>query len=353
MKEYDLIIYGASSFTAKHLIKQLENDKEHKIAVSSRNVKGIKTTFDKISCTVDKIKEITSKTKILINLAGPYTHTGEEIINACIETNTHYIDITGEVHFLKDIYEKYKDVNNIVIVQSCGFLSFTSDFFSSYFFKNFNCKIILSKSSSKINKGTWLSLIESLKHYNEHKKNKNNSNNLSKKPEFYIFSEYLKKYLVRSMGPDNYILKRSFNYFNNYSCVMYNTVDNFFILLITSLVFFILFLLSKYSATRELLRKHYRIFSCNLVKDYKIDQFDETERFEMIFLDNKRIMKVNGPEGAYLSTSIYLKILFNFLLESNIKGLYTPSVLLKDNKEEVVNQLLENDFIITIQDYEK
>ncbi|XP_077301445.1 saccharopine dehydrogenase-like oxidoreductase [Arctopsyche grandis] len=47
----------------------------------------------KIECTLDNIIELTTRTKVLINCIGPYTLTGEKIIQACIDTETHYVDI--------------------------------------------------------------------------------------------------------------------------------------------------------------------------------------------------------------------------------------------------------------------
>lgn len=43
-----------------------------------------------------QINELAKNTKVLINVAGPYTKYGDPVVEACIENGTHYCDLTGE-----------------------------------------------------------------------------------------------------------------------------------------------------------------------------------------------------------------------------------------------------------------
>jgi saccharopine dehydrogenase-like NADP-dependent oxidoreductase len=36
----------------------------------------------------------------VLHIAGPFTKTGPPVVEACIEHGAHYMDITGETHFL-------------------------------------------------------------------------------------------------------------------------------------------------------------------------------------------------------------------------------------------------------------
>jgi len=47
------------------------------------------------------------ETTLVVALAGPYLDCGEQVVKACVEANTHYIDITGEVNFSSFLIQKY------------------------------------------------------------------------------------------------------------------------------------------------------------------------------------------------------------------------------------------------------
>ena len=42
------------------------------------------------------LRALASRTRVLISAAGPYSQLGERVLLACIHSQTHYVDITGE-----------------------------------------------------------------------------------------------------------------------------------------------------------------------------------------------------------------------------------------------------------------
>src|SRR5690606_41028448 len=44
----------------------------------------------------DSLLNLTSQCTILMNAVGPFNWYGKKVVEACIENNTHYLDITGE-----------------------------------------------------------------------------------------------------------------------------------------------------------------------------------------------------------------------------------------------------------------
>ena len=46
---------------------------------------------------------------ILLNCVGPYRFYGEQVVKACVEAGTHYLDITGEPEFIERMQLKYHD----------------------------------------------------------------------------------------------------------------------------------------------------------------------------------------------------------------------------------------------------
>jgi short subunit dehydrogenase-like uncharacterized protein len=51
---------------------------------------------------------LAKKTKVFISTVGPYCIYGEPAFKACAENGTHYLDVTGEVLYVKNMIEKYE-----------------------------------------------------------------------------------------------------------------------------------------------------------------------------------------------------------------------------------------------------
>jgi short subunit dehydrogenase-like uncharacterized protein len=74
---------------------------------------------------------MTSQGKILMNAAGPFIRYGKSVVLACIESSTHYLDITGEPSFIADIYNNYFEQaveKKSCVVNCCGFDSIPADY---------------------------------------------------------------------------------------------------------------------------------------------------------------------------------------------------------------------------------
>jgi short subunit dehydrogenase-like uncharacterized protein len=60
----------------------------------------------------------------VINCAGPFTHYGETVVRAAIESATHYVDTTGEQPFMKLIADRYDEAARaaeVAVVPAMGF----------------------------------------------------------------------------------------------------------------------------------------------------------------------------------------------------------------------------------------
>lgn len=143
MHEYDLIVWGATGYTGRRvcdyiLDKKYPSDEGLKWAVSGRNnsklealVATLRMKFsmeraiDYIVPTTQEDKvAMAARTRCIVALAGPYTECGEEILRACVQSKTHYVDITGELDWVKKMTKKYQEEaarNKVAIIPCCGF----------------------------------------------------------------------------------------------------------------------------------------------------------------------------------------------------------------------------------------
>ena len=69
-------------------------------------------------------------TRVVISTAGPYHHRGLGLVAACVAEGTDYVDLTGEVLFMRESIDGYHDAAataGVRIVHACGFDSIPSD----------------------------------------------------------------------------------------------------------------------------------------------------------------------------------------------------------------------------------
>ena len=69
-------------------------------------------------------------TSVVITTAGPYHHRGLGLVAACCAEGTDYVDLTGEVLFMRESIDRYHEAATaagVRIVHACGFDSIPSD----------------------------------------------------------------------------------------------------------------------------------------------------------------------------------------------------------------------------------
>jgi short subunit dehydrogenase-like uncharacterized protein len=76
------------------------------------------------------VDDIATRTRVLLTTAGPYARFGTPLVDACVRSNTHYADITGEPAWVGQLVARYHDraaATGTRIVPGCGFDSVPSD----------------------------------------------------------------------------------------------------------------------------------------------------------------------------------------------------------------------------------
>lgn len=57
-----------------------------------------------------ELRALAKKTRVLVNAVGPYAQFGEVVVEACASNGTHYLDVTGESPWTKDMVDKYDNL---------------------------------------------------------------------------------------------------------------------------------------------------------------------------------------------------------------------------------------------------
>ena len=140
-KDIDIIIYGATGFTGQLCVKYFKSlETTVKWAIAGRNQEKLKKVAEENLATIEiliadsddevALDYLTSRAKVILSTAGPFHRYGSKLVASCVKNNTHYVDITGENFWVKDLIDTHHEeatMKGIRIIPSCGYDSIPSD----------------------------------------------------------------------------------------------------------------------------------------------------------------------------------------------------------------------------------
>ena len=145
-RQYDVVLYGASGFTGRQTVQYFARNtrpSEVRWAIAGRNRQALEAAREQAgenASSVDilvadaqdqqAVDAIVSKTRVLLTTAGPFSLYGSRIVDACVRYKTHYVDITGEMSWVRDLIDRHHDraaADGTRIIPCCGFDSIPSD----------------------------------------------------------------------------------------------------------------------------------------------------------------------------------------------------------------------------------
>ncbi|MGC8739388.1 MAG: saccharopine dehydrogenase family protein [Candidatus Hydrogenedens sp.] len=136
-----ILIYGAYGYTGLLILDNCMTQ-QLPVIIGGRNETKLKEISQKYGIeyrtfSLDDVNNIANNLDnicVVIHSAGPFQYTAKNMVLACLETGTHYIDITGEI----DVFEwiatqdsKAKD-KNIMLLPGGGYDVVPSDCLASY-----------------------------------------------------------------------------------------------------------------------------------------------------------------------------------------------------------------------------
>ena len=140
-REYDIVIFGATGYTGRLIVNYLvkHGPKDVTWALAGRNMGSLKKVASNHSIisgllqgdTTDtaSLDRICESCKIVLSVAGPYSIHGPPLVEACLRAGTHYMDLTGELAYLRWIVDQHDTAveKGVALVSGCGFDSIPSD----------------------------------------------------------------------------------------------------------------------------------------------------------------------------------------------------------------------------------
>lgn len=136
-REFDIVVYGASGYTGQLCAQQLDmllslpKAQKHTWAIAGRNEEKLRGIAGRlatrpgviVASTPREIGAMCRRCKVVLALAGPYAEFGEPVVAACVAQGTHYIDVTGEVLWIRRMIQRYHQkakAKGVMLVFSAG-----------------------------------------------------------------------------------------------------------------------------------------------------------------------------------------------------------------------------------------
>lgn len=125
-----ILLYGANGYTGK-LIARYAHEYHLQPVLAGRKEVEIKELADQLHLpylifSLDDEPALLNALKdigVVIHAAGPFVYTAKHMVEACIATGTHYIDINGDISVFEFIkrYDAKAKAANVILLPGAGF----------------------------------------------------------------------------------------------------------------------------------------------------------------------------------------------------------------------------------------
>ncbi|MFD5548380.1 saccharopine dehydrogenase family protein [Streptomyces goshikiensis] len=152
-RAYDVVLFGATGFvgalTAEYLAEHAPTD--CRWALAGRDLGKLERLRERLTALdpacaglpllradardTGALRELAASTRVLATTVGPYIWHGAELVAACAEAGTDYLDLTGEPEFVDRTYVEHDArarETGARIVHACGFDSIPADLGTYY-----------------------------------------------------------------------------------------------------------------------------------------------------------------------------------------------------------------------------
>lgn len=185
-REFDVVLYGASSFVGKFVAQHLLQRARAtglRWAIAGRSAAKLEAIKQELGVPdlpvllaeahdPAALNALAAKTRAIASTVGPYALYGSELVGACVQQGTDYCDLTAEIPWVRrmmDVHGATAARTGARIVHGCGFDSIPSDLGTWFLQQNAQeqfgapcgfVKMRLKKASGGFSGGTIASLTD-------------------------------------------------------------------------------------------------------------------------------------------------------------------------------------------------
>lgn len=170
-----LLLYGANGYTGR-LISDLCKSYGLSPLLAGRNEAALREMASNLNLPyrvvgldqAELLREVLQDIEVVIHAAGPFSHTALPMLEACLATQTHYLDITGEIAVfeLAKTLATRAEKAGIMVMPGVGFDVVPTDCLALYLKKKLpdatHLKLAFINSGGGLSHGTASTMVEGL-----------------------------------------------------------------------------------------------------------------------------------------------------------------------------------------------
>lgn len=126
----DLLVYGSYGYTGSLVVEHAVSKGLDPI-LAGRRARPVERQAGELGCRhrvfslehptviADQLADV----DVVLNCAGPFSTTADPLVSACLATDTHYLDVTGEYRVIERIAERDRDAEqaDVTLLPAVGF----------------------------------------------------------------------------------------------------------------------------------------------------------------------------------------------------------------------------------------
>ena len=142
-RPFDVILYGATGFVGRQTAHYFAAHAPAGLrwAVAGRSAAKLEALHAELAAVTPGVlvadasdaaalDALAAQARVVLSTAGPFARFGSELVAACVRHGSHYVDITGETPWVREMIDLHHDAaakSGTRIVPGCGFDSVPSD----------------------------------------------------------------------------------------------------------------------------------------------------------------------------------------------------------------------------------
>ncbi|MFJ4807746.1 saccharopine dehydrogenase family protein [Streptomyces longwoodensis] len=143
-RPYDIVLFGATGFVGRLIARYLDDHAPEEVrwAIAGRNEEKLQRLREALPggarvgvlradvADPDSLRSLAGQARVVATTVGPYVLHGEDLVAACADLGTDYLDLTGEPEFVDLVYVRHDArarETGARLLHACGFDSVPHD----------------------------------------------------------------------------------------------------------------------------------------------------------------------------------------------------------------------------------
>jgi short subunit dehydrogenase-like uncharacterized protein len=170
-----IMIYGATGYTGK-LVAAEAVRRGLDVVLAGRSPEKLKSVAEPLGCESQaitltdpmRLRAALENFAAVLHIAGPFSQTARPMVDACLETHTHYLDVTGEIDVFEAIARRNAEAEaaGVLLLPGVGFDVVPSDCLAAHTAARVEepttLRLALAGMDGGVSRGTARSAVESL-----------------------------------------------------------------------------------------------------------------------------------------------------------------------------------------------